>query len=156
MTCFAFSADWRFSRGNVISDEGVAADEPVVLVVEDEVLIRMFAADVLMEAGFKVFEAVNADEAVELLHARPDVHAVVTDVEMPGTMNGLALAEKIAQRWPGIAVLVNSGRVHPNGALPHGVGFISKPYLPEKLVELLRELLEIKSALSSLCQPGSD
>ncbi len=120
-----------------------------MLVVEDEALVRMFAADILMEAGFKVFEAVNANEAVEILHARPDVHAVVTDIEMPGTINGLALAEKITERWPGIAVLVNSGRIRPDGTLPDGIGFISKPYQPEKLIELLRKLMKIKSETAS-------
>jgi two-component system, response regulator PdtaR len=68
----------------------------VVLVVEDETLVRMFMADFLDEAGFKVFEAVNADEALTVLKARPDVQVVVTDIEMPaGSMNGLRLARSI-------------------------------------------------------------
>jgi CheY-like chemotaxis protein len=74
----------------------VAEPRMVVLVVEDETLVRMFMADFLDEAGFKVFEAVNADEALTVLKARPDVQVVVTDIEMPaGSMNGLRLARSI-------------------------------------------------------------
>jgi CheY-like chemotaxis protein len=74
----------------------VAEPRMVVLVVVDETLVRMFMADFLDEAGFKVFEAVNADEALTVLKARPDVQVVVTDIEMPaGSMNGLRLARSI-------------------------------------------------------------
>jgi two-component system, response regulator PdtaR len=73
----------------------------VVLVVEDQTLVRMFMADFLDEAGFKVFEAVGADEALTVLEARPDVQAVVTDIEMPGSMNGIELTHVIRDRWPG-------------------------------------------------------
>jgi two-component system, response regulator PdtaR len=90
-----------------------------VLVVEDELLVRIFMADFLEEAGFKVFEAVNADEAIVVLEARPDVQAVITDIEMPGSMNGLALAKAIHQRWPRIGIIVTSGRKRPAaGELP--------------------------------------
>ncbi|MCB5173917.1 response regulator [Microvirga lenta] len=80
----------------------------VILVVEDEPLVRMFLADALDDAGYKVFEAVNADEAVTLLQARPDIQAVVTDIEMPGSMNGIGLARPVRERWPGIGLLVTS------------------------------------------------
>jgi CheY-like chemotaxis protein len=70
----------------------------VVLVVEDETLVRMFMADFLDEAGFRVFEAVNADEALTVLQARPDIQVVVTDIEMPGTMNGLELTRVVRER----------------------------------------------------------
>jgi CheY-like chemotaxis protein len=78
----------------------MSAAEPrmVVLVVEDETLVRMFMADFLDEAGFKVFEAVNADEALTVLQARPDIQVVVTDIEMPGTMNGLELTRVVRER----------------------------------------------------------
>ncbi len=79
----------------------VAEPRMVVLVVEDETLVRMFMADFLDEAGFKVFEAVHADEALTVLQARPDIQAVITDIEMPaGSMNGLKLAQTIQERWP--------------------------------------------------------
>ena len=85
----------------------------LVLVVEDQTLVRMFMADFLDEAGFKVFEAVGADEALTVLEARPDVQAVVTDIEMPGSMNGIELTHVIRDRWPGIGVVVTSGRQRP-------------------------------------------
>lgn len=126
-------------------EHGSEEDPIVVLVVEDEPLARMFAADILIDDGYKVLEAVNADQAMALLNARSDVHAVVTDIEMPGSMNGLVLATTIMARWPGIAVLVNSGRLKPEGAIPQGVGFVGKPYQPNALLDLLKELLQIKS-----------
>jgi CheY-like chemotaxis protein len=85
----------------------------VVLVVEDETLMRMFMADFLDEAGFKVFEAVTADEALTVLQARPDVQVVVTDIEMPGTMNDLELTRVVRKRWPGVGVVISSGRALP-------------------------------------------
>jgi two-component system, response regulator PdtaR len=85
----------------------------VVLVVEDQTLVRMFMTDFHDEAGFKVFEAVSADEALTVLEARPDVQAVVTDIEMPGSMNGIALAKVVRGRWLGIGVVVTSGRQRP-------------------------------------------
>jgi two-component system, response regulator PdtaR len=120
-----------------------AAPEPrmTVLVVEDEPLVRMFAADFLDEAGFKVFEAVNAEEAITLLQARPDIQAVVTDIELPGGMNGFELAQVVHQRWPGVAVIATSGRERPiPGDLPDSVPFISKPYLPATIAALIRRL----------------
>ncbi len=113
----------------------------VVLAVEDEPLVRMFVADFLDEAGFKVFEAVNADEAMTILQARPDVQAVVTDIEMPGSMNGLELARLIHERWPGIGVLVTSGRERPGpDDLSEKVAFLAKPYLPETVINVIRQM----------------
>jgi CheY-like chemotaxis protein len=113
----------------------------VILVVEDEPLVRMFLADALDEAGFKVFEAVNADEAVTLLQARPDVQAVVTDIEMPGTMNGIGLAGAVRERWPGIGLVVTSGRVRPGpDDLPPDVAFLAKPYLLDTVITVIRQM----------------
>jgi CheY-like chemotaxis protein len=95
-------------------------NKAVVLVVEDEVLVRMMLADVLDEAGFRVIEAAHADEALSVLTALPEVQAVVTDVEMPGgSMNGFALAREVRTQRPDIGVLIASGRAAPNlGDLP--------------------------------------
>jgi two-component system, response regulator PdtaR len=113
----------------------------VVLVVEDETLVRMFMADFLDEAGFKVFEAVNADEALTVLQARPDVQVVVTDIEMPGSMNGLALARTVQEHWPVIAVIVTSGRERPGpDDLSDKVAFLAKPYLPDTVINLTRQM----------------
>ena len=95
----------------------------VILVVEDEELARLIIADYLKEAGFTVLESSNAEDALALLEARGDVPAVVLDVVMPGTMDGIALAHRIYQRWPRIGLLVVSGREPPKAAqLPPGTG----------------------------------
>ena len=105
---------------------------PVVLVVEDDTLVRLFTSDFLDEAGFKVFEAVNADEALTVLSARPDVQAVLTDIEMSGSMNGIALAKVVRERWPGVRIVLNSGRSNPgpDDHLPDGVASSPKLFLP--------------------------
>jgi CheY-like chemotaxis protein len=112
----------------------------IVLVAEDEALVRMFAADLLDEAGFRVIEAVHAGEALLLLQARPDVQVLVTDVEMTGgSMNGFALAQQVRRRWPRIAIIVVSGRQMPgHGDLPEGVEFIAKPYRPTALLQAIQ------------------
>jgi CheY-like chemotaxis protein len=114
-----------------------------VLVVEDETLVRMFMADFLDEAGFKVFEAVHADEALTVLQARPDIQAVITDIEMPaGSMNGLELARTIQERWPGIGVIISSGRERPGpDDLSDKVAFVAKPYLPDTVINLTRQMV---------------
>jgi CheY-like chemotaxis protein len=113
----------------------------VILVVEDEPLVRMFLADALDEAGFKVFEAVSADEAITLLEARPDIQALVTDIEMPGSMNGIGLTRAVRARWPGIGLVVTSGRVRPGpDDLPADVAFLAKPYLLETVITVIRQM----------------
>ena len=116
---------------------------PVVLVVEDEVLVRMMLADVLDDAGFKVVEAAHADEALRVLSACDRIRAVVTDVEMPrGSMNGFQLARRIKQLNHRIGVLVISGRAAPRvDELPDGGMFLSKPVHTGTLVRVLRSLL---------------
>lgn len=122
----------------------MSVSEPrmVVLVVEDETLVRMFMADFLDEAGFKVFEAVNADEALTVLQARPDVQVVVTDIEMPaGSMNGLELTRVVRERWPGVGVILSSGRALPRSDdLSDKVAYIAKPYLPDTIIAVIQQL----------------
>src|SRR5918998_6850671 len=115
----------------------------VVLLVEDEALVRMMAADVLREeGGFKVVEVVNADEALTVLEATADVRALVTDVGMPGSLDGFTLARVVKQAWPHIGVVVSSGRMAPGPKdLPSGALFIPKPYRPEALVTAVRTVL---------------
>jgi CheY-like chemotaxis protein len=116
---------------------------PLILVVEDEVLVRMTLVDVLEDAGFRVIEAAHADEALTVLKAVSDIQAVVTDVEMPrGSINGFELARKVRADWLSIGVLIASGRAAPKaGDLPDGALFIGKPVHPETLVHLLQTLL---------------
>jgi two-component system, response regulator PdtaR len=114
-------------------------DNPlVILLIEDEVLVRMVAADVLEDAGFTVLESTNAEEALRLLETRPDVQ-VFTDVNMPGALDGLGLAQTVHERSPGVSILIGSGRVRPDpGELPPGTRFIAKPYAPSALTDAVR------------------
>ena len=83
---------------------------PVILIVEDEALVRLSAVGMLEDAGFRMIEAVNSDEALELLAADSDVQLLFTDVNMPGTIDGLALARQVHDRWPHIGIMVASAK----------------------------------------------
>jgi CheY-like chemotaxis protein len=119
----------------------VEAKRPVVLIVEDEFLLRMDAAEIIAAAGFEVVEAGNADEAIEILEARRDITVVFTDIQMPGSMDGLKLARAVRGRWPPIKIVATSGHVNVGERdLPEGGRFLSKPYSPRQVTGLLREL----------------
>ena len=114
---------------------------PVVLIVEDEFLLRMNAVEMIEAAGFEAIEAANADEAIEILESRRDITVVFTDIQMPGSMDGLKLARAVRGRWPPIKIVATSGLVHVReDQLPEGGRFLSKPYSPDQLVRTLREL----------------
>jgi CheY-like chemotaxis protein len=116
---------------------------PVVLVVEDETLVRVTALAIIEESGFEAIAAGNADEAIRALETRGDIRAVFTDVQMPGQMDGIKLAEVIRDRWPSVALLVTSGKGQVlESELPIGGRFLAKPYLPFQIETVLRELLE--------------
>src|SRR5437762_3647053 len=85
-----------------------------VLIVEDEMLLRMRAVDIVEDAGFTPVEAVNADDALAVLESRSDIDLLFTDIQMPGTMNGLKLAHAVHERWPSIKIILVSGQVAPN------------------------------------------
>ena len=113
-----------------------------ILLVEDEALVRMLGADVLADGGFDVVEASNADEALSILESRSDFRALFTDIDMPGSMNGLELAHVVFERWPDMKILVVSGKVRPvEDELPPGGCFVDKPYRPADLLRELRHLL---------------
>lgn len=106
----------------------------VVLAVEDDVLVRIFVADVLADAGYRVLEASSATEALTVLRARPDVLVMVTDVDMPGGMNGFALARAVRKQHANIQIIVMSGRTWPQADdLPIGSVFIGKPVTGARL-----------------------
>ena len=115
-----------------------------VLVVEDDPLIRMTAAETLRDAGFVVVEAETADEAAAILRTALDrVHAVFTDIEMPGSMNGLALAHIVSDAWPASSVVLTSGRLNPcPSTLPDRARFVGKPYDLGHVATLIVELAE--------------
>ena len=115
---------------------------PVVLVVEDEFLLRLNAVLVIEDAGFDVLEAVDADQAIEILEARPDIHVIFTDIQLPGSMDGLKLAHAVRGRWPPIKIIATSGRVNlRTDDLPEGGRFLLKPYGQEEVVGTLRKLV---------------
>jgi CheY-like chemotaxis protein len=119
-----------------------ARKRPVVLVVEDEELIRLAAIDAVDEAGFDAVEARNADEAIALLERRPDIRLVFTDIHMPGSMDGLKLAHFVKGRWPPIKIIATSGRaLIGDNDLPEGGRFLPKPYTVTEVAGTLRELI---------------
>jgi len=119
----------------------VESNRPVVLVVEDELLLRMHAAEMIAAAGFEVVEAGNADQAIEILETRRDITVVFTDIQMPGSMDGLKLARAVRGRWPPIKIVATSGHVNVGEKdLPEGGRFLSKPYSPRQVTGVLREL----------------
>ncbi len=113
-----------------------------VLVVEDEFLIRMDVAQQLSEEGYRVFEASNADAAVRLLETEPSIRILFTDIDMPGSMDGLKLAAAVRDRWPPVKIVVTSGhRLVDIADLPEGSVFYPKPYHHAAVVSSFRELL---------------
>jgi CheY-like chemotaxis protein len=116
-------------------------EKAVVLVVEDEALIRMNAVCMVEEAGFAVVEACNADEAIKVLESRDDIRAVFTDINMAGSMDGWKLAHSIRGRWPPLHLIVTSGlSVLNKGKMPLKGRFIGKPYTAAQVTAVLRDL----------------
>lgn len=114
---------------------------PVVLIVEDEALIRMGTVQMVEDARFCVAEACNADEAIAILESRNDIRAVFTDIKMPGSMDGRKLAHAIRGRWPPLHLIVTSGVVAPGrDTLPTRGIFIAKPYSAAQVAAALHKL----------------
>lgn len=102
---------------------------PVVLLVEDEGLVRMAAADDLVDAGFSVLEAANADQAILMLETHPEISILFTDIDMPGSMDGIRLAHAVRERWPPVKLVLVSGHQSPAAdLLPTESAFFAKPY----------------------------
>jgi two-component system, response regulator PdtaR len=118
-----------------------ATPHSIMLIVEDELMLRMNAAAMMEDAGFDVLEACDADEAIRLLESNPDISIVFTDIEMPGSMNGLKLAHAVTGRWPPIRIIATSGRFRVrDGDLPTGGRFLPKPYSAGQILGALREM----------------
>lgn len=113
-----------------------------VLVVEDETLIRFSVVAQLEDAGFEVFEAANADDAIEILNVTPSIRLLFTDIDMPGTMDGLKLAAAVRNRWPPVKIVITSGhRIVEAVDVPEGSLFFSKPYAYQAVLKSISELL---------------
>lgn len=114
-----------------------------VLVVEDEALVRMVAADALSEHGIMAWEAADADEALEVLDQHPRIGLLFTDVDMPGQRDGLDLAHEVSSARPDVELIVTSGAVSvPDDALPDNGTFLPKPYPTTRLVDLVMRKLD--------------
>ena len=120
----------------------VQSKRPVVLIVEDDFLLRLDAVDMVAAAGFEVVDAANADQAIEILEARPDITVMFTDIQMPGSMDGLKLARAVRGRWPPIKIVATSGHLFvEEKELPEGGRFLPKPYSPYQVTSVLREVI---------------
>lgn len=115
---------------------------PAVLVVEDQLLIRLDAIDFLNATGLEGVEASNADDAIQILHARDDISLVFTDIEMRGSMDGLKLAHWISERLPKVHLIVTSGKlIVEDEQLPPGSKFYSKPYDEGQIVREMKRMI---------------
>src|SRR3984893_6998477 len=115
---------------------------PKVLVVEDEMLLRMRAVDIVEDAGFTPIEAVNADEALAILESRSDVDLLFTDIQMPGSMDGLKLAHAVHARWPSIKIILVSGKLTPTDSeRPTDSRFFGKPLEVSQMIAEMQEMI---------------
>ena len=115
----------------------------LVVVVDDDVFERMGASGMFLDAGYRVLEAADADEALRFFEANADVRVLFTDVSMPGSMSGSDLAHQVAERWPGVGIIVTSGRPRPH-KLPLSMLFHDKPYEP---AAVLRQAMAMTTQL---------
>ena len=123
--------------------ENPANIPPVMMIVEDEELVRAVVVEYFLEHGLNVVEAENADKALAMLNCRSDVRLVFTDINMPGSMDGLALAREVNRRWPQMLIVLTSGRGGvPAAKISEAGEFIPKPYDFESLAERIRTLLK--------------
>ena len=115
---------------------------PNVLVVEDEMMLRMRAVDIVEDAGFRSVEAIDADQALSILESRFDISLLFTDIQMPGSMDGLKLAHAVHDRWPAIKIILVSGQVKPSDAdRPIDSRFFGKPLEMKRMVAELQEMV---------------
>ncbi|MFC5485924.1 response regulator [Microvirga aerilata] len=122
------------------------------MLVEDEPLVRLVTADILLEANFRVIEAANAEEALTLLQACVEVDVLLSDVEMPPGVNGYELAQQVHERWSPIEILITSGREWPRGGdLPPGAAFLAKPCPSQTLVSYVRSAADRAQATRATC-----
>ena len=112
-----------------------------VLVVEDEALVRMDLVKTLEGAGYQTFEAASAATAIGILERHPEIRVVFTDIQMPGTMDGLELARYVRERWPPTIIVISSGKVAPKAEeMPDDVAFLPKPYQERMLRKVLADV----------------
>ena len=141
----SYDAGW-FSSLALKTSVMMALDHPVVpavvLVVEDEMLLRMRAVDMVEDAGYTSVEAVDADEAVAILESRSDIALMFTDIQMPGSMDGLKLAHTVHERWPPIKIILVSGQLKPAAVdIPADSCFHGKPLEAKEMIAEIRSMI---------------
>lgn len=115
--------------------------KPVILVVEDQSILRMAAVGVIEDAGFEAVEAEGSTEAIRMLEGRADIRILFTDIDMPGGIDGLRLAGLVRDRWPSIGVIITSGMPEPRAEeIPEGGLFFAKPYDLEEVTAAMRNM----------------
>jgi len=130
--------NWFIEMMDVVTD-GPAS---VILIVESYTDLRMLAVQFLKEEGFETLEAGDADQAIAMLESRPEIAVLLTNIDMPGSMNGLKLARVVSIRWPAIEILIASGHVRlPLADLPPNGRFLGKPYRAEAMMAELHSLV---------------
>jgi DNA-binding NtrC family response regulator len=120
--------------------QAISEAHHAILIVEDEAFIRYDLVDFFEDTGFEVFDAEDADAAIELMAAQPSIRVVLTDVDMPGAMDGVKLAHFIRDRYPPTLLLIASGAVKLRpGEMPAGARFIPKPFDPRAILVTIRQ-----------------
>src|ERR1700712_286251 len=143
---------------------GVAAAVPTVLIVEDEMMLRMRAVDIVEDAGFTPIEAVNADDALAILESRPDIEMLFTDIQMPGSMDGLKLAHAVHERWPLIKIILVSGQLKlTDDDKPAHSRFFGKPLEAKQMIAEMQDMIgngllkvvpdEVAAVIAKVVQP---
>ena len=117
----------------------------IIVVVDDDVFERLGASGMFVDAGYRVLEAGDADEALRFFETNADIRLLFTDVSMPGLMSGSDLAYQVAERWPEIGIIVTSGRPRPQ-QLPLSMLFHDKPYEPAAVLRQAREMTALPRA----------
>lgn len=113
----------------------------VILVVEDELFVRLMAIDAIEDAGYKVVGVETGDEALTLLDSRDDIGLLFTDIKMPGEIDGLELAARVRARWPALPILLTSGHLfHGDASVPATIPFLQKPYRAGTLIAEISRL----------------
>ena len=129
----------RHAFSDSVNEDGIL-EKPVVLIVEDEAIIRMETVQVVKDAGYAVLDAPNTDKAMIVLESRRDIRAVFTEIRVPGQRNGMELGRTIAERWPLIRLLMTSGTPKADD-FPADWQYIQKPYDGAQITTALRALV---------------
>lgn len=117
-----------------------SVSDPVVLVVEDQGLLRMTAISIMEDSGFEAIEAADADEALEVLENHPGILVVFTDIDLSAERNGVWLAEQINRRWPNIDIILTSGYPRPDNYNPNNVvAYYEKPYSEDEIIKQIQK-----------------